>query len=184
MSFGINHSSNSQSTDQVANSLYNQSGTSDSTTAKTLTPDQMQAQTQISQLIHALATNPDQFLAPAQNDARNQVNSNYSGVSDSLRQQFLANPGGGGSGKYGMAATQSDLARRGALSNVDTAFAEQKSQLPVTAAQLSQQLLNTNMGSTTTGATNNTGTQNDTKTETSTGSDNGVKAGVKLFGLG
>lgn len=184
MSFGINHSSQSQDTSQVANSLYNQGGTTSGEQDRILTPEQMQAQSQITQLIHALATNPDQFLAPAQNQARNQVNDNYSGVSDSLRQQFLANPGGGGSGKYGMAATQSDLARRGKLSDVDTAFAQEKSQLPLTAAGLSQQLLSMNMGTKSTGTTANTGTSSTTATGHSEGSGTGVNAGVKLFGLG
>lgn len=180
MSFGINHES--QDTSKVASTLANQSGTTAGETDKVLTPDQLGAQTQITQLIHALATNPEQFLAPAQNDARNQVNSNYSGVSDALRQQFLANPSGGSSGKYGTAALQSDLARRGALSNVDTSFAEEKSQLPITAAGLSQQLLNLNMGTKTSGTTNNTGSTDSTETGSSSGTSD--KAGVKLFGLG
>jgi hypothetical protein len=184
MSFGINHSSQSQSTNQVANSLYNQGTTTGGEQNRILSPEQLQAQSQITQLIHALATNPDQFLAPAHSDARNQVNDNYAGVSDSLRQQFLGNPGGGGSGKYGTVATQADLARRGALSNVDTSFAQEKSQLPLTAAQLSQQLLNMNMGTKTTGTTDTTGSQNNTMTGTSSGSGTGVNAGVKLFGLG
>jgi hypothetical protein len=184
MSFGINHNSSSQDTSQVASNLYNQGGTSSGTTARTLTPEQLQAQTQITQLIHALATNPGQFLAPAQNDARNQVNDNYAGVSDSLRQQFLANPSGGSSGKYGTVATQADLARRGDLSKVDTTFATEKSQLPFTAAGLSQQLLNMNMGQTTTGTTSNTGTSSSTATGHEEGSGTGVNAGVKLFGLG
>ena len=69
------------------------------TTSRVLTPEQLAAQTQLTQVIHALATNPEQFLAPSQNKARNDVNSNYSGLADSLRQQFMANPGGGSTGK-------------------------------------------------------------------------------------
>jgi len=191
MSFGINHSSQSQTSDQVANSLYNQGGTTSGETTRELTPEQLQAQTQITQLIHALSTNPDQFLAPAQNQARNQVNDNYSGVADSLRQQFMGGTGGGGSGKYGTAALATDLSRRKALSGVDTTFATEKSQLPLTAAQLSQQLLSMNMGQKTTGTTENTGTSSTTQTGTSKSSGTGVGAGVgasfsagplKLFG--
>lgn len=180
MSFGINHSS--QDTSQVSNNLYNQGGTTSGEQSRILTPEQLQAQSQITQLIHALATNPDQFLAPAHNDARNQVNDNFSGLSDSLRQQFMANPGGGSSGKYGAAALQGDLARRRALSGVDTTFATEKSQLPLTAAGLSQQLLSMNMGQKATGTTTNTGSSS--SDVTGHGDQTGIGAGVKLFGMG
>jgi hypothetical protein len=134
-----------------------------------LTPAQLQAQSQLTQVIHALSTNPQQFLAPAQNTARNQVNDNYSGVGDALRQQFMANTGGGSTGKFGTAELQSDLARRKSLSDVDTTFAQAAASAPITAANLSTQLLGMNMG--TTGATSNTGTSSgvDTKTGSTTG---------------
>lgn len=184
MSFGVNHQSSSQDTSQVANNLYNQGGTESGETSRVLTPEQLAAQSQITQLIHALATNPEQFLAPSQNQARNQVNDNYAGLSDSLRAQFMANPGGGGSGKYGTAALTGDLARRKALSDVDTTFATEKSQLPFTAAGLSQQLLNMNMGQKTTGTTSNTGTSSSDVTGHTEGSGTSFGGGVKLFGLG
>jgi hypothetical protein len=184
MSFGINHSSQHQDTSQLQDTLYNQNQTQTGEQSRILTPEQLQAQSQITQLIHALATNPDQFLAPAQNQARNQVNENYSGVADNLRQQFLGNTGGGGSGKYGTAALQSDLARRGDLSKVDTTFATEKSQLPFTAAGLAQQLLSMNMGTKTTATGTNTGNQTTTSTGHAEGGGTGVNAGVKLFGLG
>ena len=167
MSLGFGGSSSGTDTSNVTSNLYNQSGTQSGTTSRVLTPDQLTAQSQLTQIIHSLATNPDQFLAPAQNQARNQVNDNYSGLADSLRQQFMANPGGGSSGKYGQAALQGDLARRAQLSNVDTTFATEKSQLPLTAANLSEQLLGMNMGTTSTGATNNTGTSSGTSTGSS-----------------
>ena len=168
MSFGFGGSDQSTDTSNVTSNLYNQNGTSSGTTSKVLTPEQLAAQTQLSQVIHALSTNPAAFLAPAQNQARNQVNDNYAGLADSLRQQFMANPGGGGSGKYGTAALTGDLARRKSLSDVDTSFAEQKAAAPLTAAQLSTQLLGMNMGTTTTGATANTGSA----TTNSNGSSN------------
>ncbi len=167
MSLGFGGSHQGTDTSNVTSNLYNQSGTQSGTTARVLTPDQLTAQSQLTQIIHALATNPDQFLAPAQNQARNQVNDNYSGLADSLRQQFMANPGGGSSGKYGTVALQSDLGRRKSLSDVDTTFATEKSQLPLTAANLSEQLLGMNMGTTSTGTTANTGTASSTAKGTS-----------------
>lgn len=188
MSFGINRNSATQTSNQVANNLYNDGRreTQSGETTRVLTPEQLAAQSQITQLIHALATNPEQFLAPARNGARNDVNENYTGVADSLREQFLANPGGGGSGKYGTAALQSDLARRRDLSKVDTEFAVQKSQLPVTAAQLSQQLLSMNMGTRSTGTGTTEGSGSSTSTMTGTQKTTGTQfgGGVKLFGLG
>jgi hypothetical protein len=153
MSFGFGGSGSSMEQQQISSNAYNQNGS----TQRTLTPDQLAAQTQLTQIIHALSTNPQQFLAPAQNQARNQVNDNYSGLADSLRQQFMANPGGGSSGKYGQAALQGDLARRRSLSDVDTGFAEQQAAAPLTAAQLSEQLLGMNMGTTTTNAGTSSG---------------------------
>lgn len=155
MSFGFGNQS--QSTQGTTQQNIAQTGTSNGTTSRVLTPEQLQSQSQLTQIIHALATNPQQFLAPAQSQARNQVNDNFSGLGDSLRQQFMGNPGGGGSGKYGTAALQGDLARRKALSDVDTTFNVEGSQLPLTAANLSTQLLGMNMGTTSTGTTSNTG---------------------------
>lgn len=166
MSFGFGGSGSSTESQQLQSNIYNQNGTNSGTTTRVLTPDQLAAQTQLTQIIHALATNPDQFLAPAKNKARNDVNDNYSGLADSLRQQFMATPGGGSTGKYGAAALPADLARRRALSDVDTSFDVAKSSAPLTAAQLSTQLLGMNMGQTSTGVTSNTGGSNAVNTGT------------------
>lgn len=171
MSFGFGGSGSSTEAQQLQSNIYNQNGTQSGSTTKVLTPEQLKAQTQLAQTIHALATNPDQFLAPAKNNARNDVNDNYSGLADSLRQQFMGTTGGGGSGKFGMVATQADLGRRKALSDVDTQFDLAKSSAPLTAAQLSQQLLGLNMGTTSTGTTANTGTSDGTTTSTGSSKD-------------
>ena len=178
MSLGFGGSNQGTDTSNVTSNLYNQSGTTNGTTSRVLTPDQLASQSQLTQIIHSLATNPSQFLAPAQNEARNQVNDNYSGLTDSLRQQFMANPGGGSSGKYGQAALQGDLARRSALSNVDTTFATEGSQLPLTAANLSEQLLGMNMGTTSSGTTANTGTSGSTSAGSSNTSGSSGSFGI------
>jgi hypothetical protein len=178
MSFGFGGSGSSTESQNITSNLYNQNGTSSGTTTRVLTPEQLAAQTQLTQIIHALATNPDQFLAPAKNKARNDVNDNYAGLADSLRQQFMATPGGGATGKYGAAALPADLSRRKALSDVDTSFDVARSSAPLTAAQLSQQLLGMNFGQTSTGATTNTG--GSTGVATGTGSTKEFKGS---FGL-
>jgi hypothetical protein len=176
LGFGGQHSSQSQDYSSLLSQLFSQQGSQSGTTARVLTPEQQQAQTQLTQTIHALATNPQQFLAPAQNQGRNDVNDNYSGLADSLRQQFLGTPGGGGSGKYGSAALQGDLARRKQLSDVDSSFAQQGAMLPVTAAGLSQNLLGMNMGQTSTGSTSTSGSS------TQTGSGHSEGSGTEFGG--
>ena len=171
MSFGFGGSGSSTESQQLSSNIFNQGGSQTGTTSRVLTPEQLAAQTQLTQVIHALATNPEQFLAPSQNKARNDVNSNYSGLADSLRQQFMANPGGGSTGKYGTAALSSDLARRKSLSDVDTTFDVAKASAPITAANLSTQLLGMNMGTTSAGTTQNTGTSSGVNTGTGSEKD-------------
>lgn len=144
-------------------------------TARTLTPDQIAAESNIARVSKSLSTNPQAFVAPAQNLAREQVNQNYAGLGESLRQQFLSG-GGGSSGKYGTAALAGDLQRRSQLSNVDNQAAATSAMLPVTGAQLSQNLLNTNLGETSTGA--QTGTSSGAQTGTSSGTQAGTSSGT------
>ncbi len=164
----------SQATTGNSAGTTNTSGATSDTTAKVLSPEQQKAQGSISQVIQALTKNPQAFLAPAQNQARNNVNENYGGVADSLRQQFMGGTGGGASGKYGTAALRSDLARRGQLSGVDSTFASEAAMLPVTAAGLAQNLLGVNMGTTSTGKTAGTGSTTQTGTSTTTGQSSGT----------
>lgn len=147
-----------------------QAGVTESTTGRNLTPYQEATQPQLFKVISQMMTDPRAFLAPQQNQAREQVNQDYGGLSDSLRQQFLSGSGGGGTGKYGKAVVQGELARRGGLAQVDNSFASQAAQLPVTAAQLAQNFLGLNFGETskgsTTGTTSNVGTSTGTTTST------------------
>lgn len=139
-----------------------------------------------------MSTNPQEFVAPAASAAREGINQNYTGVADSLRQNFMSGGGGGASGKFGGAALSTDLARRGALANSDANFAATAAALPVTAAGLSENFLNTNLGQTSAGtsATTGTGTTGTTTTGTSTtsgqssstGSEKGSSSGTKVGG--
>lgn len=191
MSFGASTSNTSGNTDTTAllNQLFNQvsnqsqtgttgesstgstttSGQTAAQTAKTLSPEQQAAESNVSNVSNQLSTNPQSFIAPAQDLAREQVNQNYAGLGDSLRQQFLSGEGGS-SGKYGTAALAGDLARRAQLSSVDTQAAAEAPALSITGANLSQGLLNTDLGQTSTG-TQTGGTQaSGTQAGTSTGS--------------
>lgn len=154
----------SQLTNQASSSTgtTSQSGTTtgqtEGSTERVLSPEQQAAQPMLFKIISALSRNPAQFLAPAQNQAREQVNENYTGLGDSLRQQFLTGGGGGGTGKYGRALLGADLARRGDLSRVDNEFAVRSATLPLTAAQLAQDFLGLNFGQRSTGRTDTTST--------------------------
>lgn len=113
-----------------------------------------------------LFQNPSATTAPAQNNARNQVNEDYAGADDAIRKKFLST-GGGASGKYGTATVKTDLARRGDLAKVDNSFNETNATLPLTAASLATSLLGTTQGST------QSGTGSSTQTGESSGSQSG-----------
>lgn len=207
MSFGVSgeHMSSTDIVTSLLNSLQTTqqqqqqqssgTGTTASSTQRNLSPYQQNIQAPVYKTISDLMTNPQKFVAPAQNQAREQVNQNYAGSADALRSQFMQS-GGGSSGKFGTALVQSDLARRGQLSQVDNAAAAQAAQLPITGAQLGEALLGQDFGQTTTGTTStaaNTttsgtsqtqGTQTGTQTDNRTASD--VKGGIgfKLFPFG
>src|SRR4051812_20572986 len=124
-------STGQSTTSQNGSTLGTTAGTTAGQTQRTLLPQQQDALTSLGGIIKNLSTNPEGFYAPQQNQARNQVDRNYTGLADNLRQQFMGGTNPGASGKFGMAATQGDLARRGALSDVDQNFAVQKAQAPL-----------------------------------------------------
>lgn len=162
MSLGLGYNnSTTKNTNQFSNQS-SQNGTS--STNRNLTPFQSASQAPLFNYISSLMTNPSATIAPFQNQARNDVNSNYNGLSDSLRQQFMST-GGGSSGKYGMAQTQGTLARVGQLSNVDNQFQQTAAQLPLQASQIMESLLGMNFGSTTNAS--QTGTQSGNSSGTS-----------------
>src|SRR5690242_277474 len=116
---GFSNQSTNTSSQFQQNQNFNQTGT----TSRNLTPYQTQLQGPLFDYIRSLMLDPTKAVAPFQAGARNNVNENYSGLSDSLRNQFLST-GGGKSGKYGMAATAGTISRLRDLSNVDTGFAQ------------------------------------------------------------
>src|SRR5579871_3027670 len=108
-----------------------QSSTGTSTTTRNLTPYQSSLQGPLFSYVQSALSNPTAVVNPYRQAARSQVNSTYSGLGDSLRQQFMGTTGGGASGKYGTATLQGNLARLGALSNVDTSFGQTAATLPL-----------------------------------------------------
>jgi hypothetical protein len=161
--------SNSQSTDTS-------SGTS--STARNLTPYQDQLQSPLFKQITDLMSNPQGYLAPARSQARNAVNSTYSGLADTLRQKFLAT-GGGTSGKFGMGLQQGELSRLGDLSKSDNSYDQLAASLPITAGiPAATNLLGMNFGST----TSSSATDNSSQSGKSVGPGS-VAAGVGQGGL-
>lgn len=146
MSLGFNDSSTS----------YNQNNTTTGSVSKTLSPYQAQIQPSIFQTLQQYMLNPQEAVNPARMAARNQVNNDYSGLANQVRQQFLTT-GGGASGKAGEAELQGSLGEAGALANVDNSAAQQAAALPLTAEQLAAQFLGINMGQTSTGTSNTSG---------------------------
>ncbi len=125
-------------------SSQDQSGTSKtsgtSTTSRALTPYQTQLQSPVFSQIMQQLQDPSKTVEPFRVQARNQVNQNYTGLADSLRNQFFTT-GGGASGKYGAATLQGDLARRGQLSDVDMNAQESAAGRQLSAATLGADLV-------------------------------------------
>lgn len=172
---GAGFSNQTQNTNSSQNTTQNVSTSGTGTTTRNLTPYQTALQAPLFDYIRKLMTpgGATAAVAPYAAQARDQANSTYGGLADSLRQQFLAT-GGGTSGKYGMALAGGNLARLGALQGVDTEAATTAAALPLTAASLAQQMLGQTYGQTTTQA----------GTETATGSATGSsKTGSSGFNL-
>ncbi len=155
----LSNSPANRTTTSTGTSTQNQSGTSNYN--RTLTPYQSALQSPLFGYISNLMTNPQAAVAPFQQAGRDQVSSNYNGLADSLRQQFLST-GGGKSGKYGMALAQGNLQRLGQLSNVDNSFAQTAAQLPLTASNLATNLLGMNFGGTSSTSSTGSGANNQT----------------------
>jgi hypothetical protein len=139
-----------------------ESGTS--TTNRNLTPFQTQLQGPVYAQLMQQLQDPSKTVEPFRVAARNRVNANYTGLGDQLRQQFLTT-GGGASGKYGRATLQYDLARRGALSDVDQQAQQSAAGNQFSWAQIANQLLGMNFGSTTTGSGTSSGTRTGTESQ-------------------
>jgi hypothetical protein len=159
-----------------------QGSTSGSTTVqRNFTPEQQEINAPLFDLVQGLMTDPASYVAPFQEAARNQVNDDYSGVADSLRQQFLST-GGGSSGKYGLALSAANNGRLQSLADTDSTFKQTEAQLPVTAAGLASNLLNENFGQTTnTSGSSSSATQ--TQQQKQTGSPLGDAATGALGAL-
>lgn len=153
-------------TNGTTSSTGSSNSTGSSSTQRTLTPYQSSLQQPLSQYIMQLMQNPQAAVAPFANQARNNINDNYSGLADSLRQQFLGN-GGGASGKYGTALAGANVQRLGQLSNSDSGFAQTAAQLPLQGAGLAEQFLGQNFGQTTNGTQTGSTSSNGTSSQTS-----------------
>ena len=169
---GLNNRPTTTTTNQT------QSGTS--TTARNLSPQQQILMNLMGPTISQMITNPMASLAPLQTAANEQVNANYAQAPQAIRDQFMSS-GGAASGKSGMATIQEQLARQGALAgvaaNTETAAANRQ----VTAEGLAQNLLNTNLGSTTTGS--GTGTTVQSGNEAGGALSAGLSSLTNLLGL-
>lgn len=143
--------------------------------AQNLNPAQTQVLNPVSDELTSILSNPQGYIAPFQSEAINQVNDSYSGVANSLRQQFLAT-GGGTSGKYGLALASANQGRLAQISNVNTSAAQQAETLPLQATSLAEGLLGLNFG----GTTANTGSASTTGSSTSNTTN--VGAGSELAG--
>lgn len=139
-------------TTRQSGSLSQTSNTNASVT-KDLTPFQQALQSPLfTYITNMLSGDPGSIAKPFQTAARNDINSTYSGLGDTLRNKFLAT-GGGTSGKYGLAVAQGEQARLGDLSRSDSDILTQVLGERAGAAELGSTLLGQDFG-----ATSSTGT--------------------------
>lgn len=176
---GISSNSGSSTTNQLQNFLSQLSSISSGTQqySQNLTPYQQSLQAPLFNTVSTAMSNPSAITAPAENTAINQVNDNYSGLSQSLRQQFLQT-GGGQSGKYGLALASANQNRLSNISGVQNQFAQTNATLPLSVASLAGNLLGMNFG----GTTSSTGSSASSSSGSSSGSSstNSSSTGIKI----
>jgi hypothetical protein len=128
-------------------SLAQTSDTSSSVT-KNLTPFQSALQSPLFNYItNLLSADPSTIAKPYQTAAANDINANYTGLADTLRNKFLAT-GGGDSGKYGLAVAQGEQQRLSDLSTSDSDILTSVLGQRAGAAELGSTLLGQDFGST------------------------------------
>lgn len=152
---GFTDSSTNSNTNTSQNSNFN-TNTSGST-QRTLLPSQASLLSPYASEITNLMSpsGAEAYVAPFTQASMDSTNSAYSGLAQTLAQQFMST-GNGQSGKFGTALVQGNLQRLGALQGVQTTGQEEAAALPLQAAGLAQQFLGTNFGQTTTGTTSGT----------------------------
>jgi len=173
---GIGFNDSGTNTSSNTNTTQNLNTSNTGTTTKNLTPFQSILTGPLSSTIMQLMTNPQGFVAPFKAAARDATNNTYAGLGDTLRQQFMGTTGGGQSGKFGMALAGGNLQRLSDLAKSDNSFDQTAAELPLSGAQLAEQMLGQNFGQTTTGSSTATGTG--TSDTTGKSSTSGFSLGV------
>ena len=103
-------------------------------------------------------TNAPQTVLPFKLAAKDRVNRMYAGAPQALRNKYHSGQGGT-SGKYGMAAFQTEMGRYGSLADLESQFAEMALSEQDKGYDMMDRLLRMSMGSTTKGTTAGTQTQ-------------------------
>src|SRR5674476_106120 len=135
--------------------------TSTSSTTPTLTPEMQQLMNQLSSYsTGAMQNGGGAALTTMKNASIDQVNRNYQNVPNQLASQF-ASRGYGSSGNFGNSLYQTEYQKQGALSGLESQYAQMGLQQQNTGGNLGEQLLNFGKGSTSTG----TGTTPDTSAQ-------------------
>ena len=103
-------------------------------------------------------TNAAQTVQPFKLAAKDRVNRQYAGAPQALQDKYHSGQGGT-SGKYGMAALQTEMGRYGSLADLESQFAEMALGEQDKGYDVMDRLLRSMMGSTTKGTTTGTQTQ-------------------------
>lgn len=137
-------------------------------------------------LMEQYVGNPQAYIEPIRMAQREAVNQNFAGADTTLRERY-ARGAGGASGKFGTAARQVDLARRSALTGVDTDALMKILDIQQGGAGIAQYLLGQTFGTTTSGTENrqysSSGTSNQPGNMLGGGLSGGLGTLSSLIGL-
>ena len=121
-----------------------------SATTPTLSPEMQALQNQVGSYASGLMRNPTQGLAPMKLAATDQINRNYASMPKTVANS-LSGMGFGASGKLGTAMYNTAAARSGDLTNLEGQYGLMAVNQANEGASLSEQLLNSSRGSSTSG---------------------------------
>jgi hypothetical protein len=121
-----------------------------STTTPTLSPELQALQQQLMSYSGDLMSNPSKGLQPMKTAGADKINRRYAAMPGKISQN-MASRGYGSSGDFGNTMFQTEFARSGEMSDLESLFSQMTLDRQDRGAQIGQNLLAQGSGSTTTG---------------------------------
>lgn len=129
--------------------------TTTTTMTPTWSPEMQGLESQLSNYSSGLMSDPSAGLSPIKTASQDAINRRYAAIPGKVSSSMAAR-GYGSSGNFGNTMYQTEFAREGDMSNLDSQIAQMMLAQKNQGASLSEQLLGMTRGTTTTGTTPNT----------------------------